>query len=140
MALCSPLLDDVSIQGARGVLVNITGDEKMTLHEVSEATSIISEEAGDDANVIFGAVINESNRDHIHVTVIATGFDGKEREILPVFTAKTREPEVFEIPRFEEASYDGEHSYAGVGVEASGVTRSAAPNLDIPTFLRKQLD
>jgi len=141
MALSSPLLDDVSIRGARGVLVNITGDEKMTLHEVSEATSIISEEAGDDANVIFGAVVSDSNRDDIHVTVIATGFDSREKEIQTVFTAKTREAEVFEMPRFGVASYEEEeHRYAGVGAETAGVVSSAAPNLDIPTFLRKQLD
>jgi len=141
MAICSPLLDDVSIQGARGVLVNITGDEHMTLHEVSEATSIISEEAGEDANVIFGAVVSDSNRDNIHVTVIATGFDRREREILPAFTTRTKETEVFEIPRFEEASCDDEeHRYAGVGAEAASVVNNAAPNLDIPTFLRKQLD
>jgi cell division protein FtsZ len=141
MALCSPLLEDVSIRGARGVLVNITGDEQMSLHEVSEATSIISEEAGEDANVIFGAVVSDSSRDNIHVTVIATGFDGREREILPAFTTKTKETEIFEIPRFEEVSLDNEeHRYASVGAEAASVVSNAAPNLDIPTFLRKQLD
>ena len=141
MALCSPLLDDVSIRGARGVLVNITGDEHMSLHEVSEATSIISEEAGDDANVIFGAVVSEAGRDNIHVTVIATGFDGREREILPTFTAETKETEIFEIPRFEDVTLDDEeHRYAGVGAEAARSVANAAPNLDIPTFLRKQLD
>jgi cell division protein FtsZ len=141
MALCSPLLDDVSIRGARGVLVNITGDEHMTLHEVSEATSIVSEEAGDDANVIFGAVVSDSNRDNIHVTVIATGFDHREREIIPAFTKKAKEAEVFDIPRFEDAAYDDEERrYAGVGAEAASVVSNAVPNLDIPTFLRKQLD
>jgi cell division protein FtsZ len=141
MALCSPLLDDVSIRGARGVLVNITGDEQMSLHEVSEATSIISEEAGEDANVIFGAVVSDSGRDNIHVTVIATGFDGREREILPAFTTRTKEKEIFEIPRFEDGSLDDEeHRYAGVGAEAASVVSNATPNLDIPTFLRKQLD
>ena len=141
MALCSPLLDDVSIRGARGVLVNITGDEHMSLHEVSEATSIISEEAGDDANVIFGAVVSEAGRDNIHVTVIATGFDGKEREILPTFTAETKETEIFEIPRFDDVTLDDEeHRYAGVGADAARSVANVAPNLDIPTFLRKQLD
>ncbi len=141
MALCSPLLDDVSIRGARGVLVNITGDEQMSLHEVSEATSIISEEAGDDANVIFGAVVSDSDRESIHVTVIATGFDGREREILPAFTTKTKETDIFEIPRFEDVTLDEEeHRYASVGAEAASTVGNVAPNLDIPTFLRKQLD
>jgi cell division protein FtsZ len=141
MAISSPLLDDVSIQGARGVLVNITGDERMTLHEVSEATSIISAEAGDDANVIFGAVVSDSNRDTIHVTVIATGFEKREREIMPRFTAKPRETEIFEAARFEEVPLEDDRlQYATVGAEVGGVVSHIDQNLDIPTFLRKQLD
>jgi cell division protein FtsZ len=77
-AISSPLLDDVDIQGARGVLVNITGGSNMTLHEVSEATSLVQEAVGDDANIIFGAVVDESNESEFRVTVIATGF-GSER-------------------------------------------------------------
>jgi len=77
-AISSPLLDDVHIGGARGVLVNITGGANMTLHEVSEATSLVQESVGDDANIIFGAVIDEGNDALFRVTVIATGF-GSER-------------------------------------------------------------
>jgi len=74
-AIASPLLDNASISGAQGVLVNITGGKGLTLHEVDEATSIIFEEAGDDANIIFGAVIDPNLDDEIQVTVIATGFN-----------------------------------------------------------------
>ena len=141
MAICSPLLDDVTIKGARGVLVNITGDKKMSLHEVSEATSIISEEAGDDANVIFGAVVSDSNRDSIHVTVIATGFERHEREIAPSYTARTADSEVFELAGLVERSAEVEQErYVGVGAQAMGAANRAEQNLDIPTFLRKQLD
>jgi cell division protein FtsZ len=141
MAISSPLLEDVSIRGAKGVLVNITGDKKMSLHEVSEATSIISEEAGEDANVIFGAVVSDSNRDSIHVTVIATGFEQHEREITSSFTAHKAETEVFELAGFTERSEDGEQEkYTGVAVEAASATGRIDQNLDIPTFLRKQLD
>jgi len=80
-AISSPLLEGVSIQGAQGVLVNITGGKNMTLLEVSEATQIIHDAAGDDANIIFGAVLDESMTDEIMVTVIATGFNNK-----PTFT------------------------------------------------------
>ena len=73
-AISSPLLDNASISGAQGVLVNITGGPKMTLFEVDEAASIIFEEAGQDANLIFGAVIDPSLNDELQVTVIATGF------------------------------------------------------------------
>jgi cell division protein FtsZ len=80
-AISSPLLEGVSIQGAQGVLVNITGGKNMTLLEVSEATQIIHDAAGDDANIIFGAVLDETMTDEVMVTVIATGFNNK-----PTFT------------------------------------------------------
>lgn len=74
-AISSPLLQNNNIRGARGLLVNVTGDETMTLHEVNDAASIINEEAGEDANVIFGAVIDKSLHDEFRITVIATGFN-----------------------------------------------------------------
>ena len=74
-AISSPLLDDASIKGAQGVLVNITGGDDLTLMEANEATSIIFEEAGPSANIIFGAVIDPELKDEIRVTVIATGFN-----------------------------------------------------------------
>ena len=74
-AISSPLLDNASIAGAQGVLVNITGDDNITLHEIDEATSIILEEAGESANIIVGAVIDPNMKDNIQVTVISTGFN-----------------------------------------------------------------
>ena len=74
-AISSPLLEEASIEGARGVLINITGGSDMTLFEVNEAASIIQEAADEDANIIFGAVIDPKMRDEVKVTVIATGFD-----------------------------------------------------------------
>ena len=165
-AIQSPLLDDVSIKGARGVLVNITGDEKMTLHEVSQATSIISQEAGDEANVIFGAVVNRGETDQLQVTVIATGFTPREREIMPaqrtvaaasvdravappvaipvdVPVAETRAPEIVTVNELDEARIAREEaeSLAQVGLHAVNFgSWNDSPNLDIPTFLRKQLD
>jgi cell division protein FtsZ len=79
-AISSPLLEDISIQGARGVLINITGGPDLCLHEVNEAASMIQEEAHEDANIIFGAVIDESIADEIRITVIATGFGEAEGE------------------------------------------------------------
>ena len=73
-AISSPLLEDVSIKGARGLLINVTGGSDMALYEVNEAASLIQEEAHEDANIIFGAVIDEKLKDEIRVTVIATGF------------------------------------------------------------------
>jgi len=89
-AISSPLLDNVSISGAQGVLVNITGGNKMTLFEVDEAASIIFEEAGKDANLIFGAVIDPTMGDELQVTVIATGFSKprpiEESDDVPTYT------------------------------------------------------
>ena len=73
-AISSPLLEKVSIGGAKGVLINISGGEDLTLHDVNTATSLIYEAAGEDANIIFGAVIDPSMKDQIRVTVIATGL------------------------------------------------------------------
>ena len=78
-AISSPLLEDLSIEGARGVLINITGGSQMTLYEVNEASSLVHEAAHEDANIIVGAVIDESlGEDEIRVTVIATGLDSAE--------------------------------------------------------------
>jgi cell division protein FtsZ len=74
-AIASPLLEEASIEGAKGILVNITGGPDLTLHEVNEASSIIREAADDDANIIFGAVIDERMENQMKITVIATGFD-----------------------------------------------------------------
>lgn len=74
-AISSPLLEDISIKGATGILINITGGSDMTLFEISEASKIIQEEAHEDANILFGAVIDEAVKGELRVTVIATGFN-----------------------------------------------------------------
>ena len=79
-AITSPLLENMSIQGARSVLLNITGGTNLGLHEISEAASIIYEKAEDDANIILGSVIDEAMGDEVTVTIIATGFNEKRIE------------------------------------------------------------
>src|SRR5262249_29025700 len=76
-AIASPLLEETSIEGARGVLINITGGSDLTLHEVNEAAGTVAEAADREANVIVGAVVDESLGDEVRVTVIATGFDDR---------------------------------------------------------------
>ncbi len=78
MAIHSPLLE-TSIEGARGLLLNITGGEDLTLYEVNEAAGVISEAADDDANIIFGAVVDEKLKGKISITVVATGFGDEVR-------------------------------------------------------------
>jgi cell division protein FtsZ len=81
-AISSPLLVDTSIEGAKGVLINITGGHDLTLHEVSKASELIHRLAHPEANIIFGTVIDNSMKEMVKVTVIATGFEGtKEKEV-----------------------------------------------------------
>jgi cell division protein FtsZ len=80
MAVSSPLLDDVSIDGATGILMNVTGGTDMTIHEVNDAASHIEEVADQDAHIIYGQVIDEEMRDQIQMTVIATGFGPPEEQ------------------------------------------------------------
>ncbi len=147
-AISSPLLEGVSIRGARGVLVNITGSPQMTLHEISEATTIIYEEAGDKANIIFGAVVDEDLQDSLFVTVIATGFevDGK----IKATTGKTDEPEkdrkTLDLPTFmREKEYKKSVSRT-IPItqekikEENSDLKLPLDDFDIPTFLRKQID
>ncbi len=82
-AISSPLLEDISIEGAKGLLINVTGSSSMSLNEVNEASVLIQKEAHEDANIIFGAVIDEQMGEEIRVTVIATGFGRVEERILP---------------------------------------------------------
>ena len=83
-AISSPLLDNASMKGAAGVIINITGDSQLSLTEVNEASSLITEIAHPDAEIIFGAVINEKETSGVHVTVIATGFDHNGKDATPV--------------------------------------------------------
>jgi cell division protein FtsZ len=78
-AISSPLLDGVKIKGAKSVLLNVTGSSNLTLHEVIEGNRVISEAAGEEANVIFGCVKNEELKDYVSYTVIATGFDDPKK-------------------------------------------------------------
>jgi cell division protein FtsZ len=91
-AISSRLLEDQSIQGARGVLINITGGQDLLLHEVSEASSIIHEAADPEANIIFGAVLDERMKGEIKITVIATGFDRSAQSIAAAAAGMTAAP------------------------------------------------
>jgi cell division protein FtsZ len=149
-AISSPLLEDTSIEGAKGVLINITGGHDMTLFEVSEASTIIQKAADPEANIIFGTVIDPSMQDKLKVTVIATGFrqaealaeafqaEAVQQEQAPAEPSATRERQ----PRYWRGSRHGTahlvdfDSGGGYGPN-SRVTRD---DLDVPTFLRKQMD
>ncbi|MGI6659841.1 MAG: cell division protein FtsZ [Dethiobacteraceae bacterium] len=101
-AIASPLLE-TSIDGARGVLLNITGSADLGLFEVNEAADIVAEAADPDANIIFGAVIDESLQDEVRITVIATGFDqraSERKQIIEELTQRTFNNDDIDIPAF----------------------------------------
>ena len=98
LAVTSPLLDDISVDGATGVLINVVGGPDMRMREVSEAATFIQEQADEDANIIFGATIDEHMADAIKVTVIATGFE-EEIEIDEVFEVKAGQNAANELAR-----------------------------------------
>jgi cell division protein FtsZ len=143
-AISSPLLEDITIEGARGLLINITGGENMTLSEINEATCLIQKEAHEEANIIWGMVIDQAMKEEIRVTVIATGFGKaeekgasrfkkvapisfsvRENRDLPAFMRRVKVNERFDEVKLEPAP--------DFSVEDND-------RFDIPTFLRKQAD
>ena len=144
-AISSPLLEEASIQGARGVLINITGPENLLLHEVSEAASVIHKAADEEANIIFGAVLSDSMTDEIKITVIATGFDKKEEKAPLIQMPHSQElrtvemrPEPGSVPLTQAAKA------GALGVSMPENLTPVPPNfdktdLDVPAFLRRKL-
>ncbi|WP_394826422.1 cell division protein FtsZ [Pendulispora albinea] len=88
MAITSPLLDDISVEGATGILINIVGGPDLKMREIQEAASLVQEQAHEDANIIFGSSIDESLGENVKVTVIATGFDVADRALLQEAAAR----------------------------------------------------
>ena len=165
-AISSPLLEDSSIHGARGVLINVSGGEDMTLHEVGEAAAIVQEAADPDANIIFGTVIDRSAKSSIKVTVIATGFPRDEMR-----HSLSQQADVLEQPLATAPIQQTFPASEGVPVQAPLAPQPSrragafvrhdtanppeldanddgfTPNfskmkddLDVPAFLRKQMD
>ncbi len=144
-AISSPLLDNVSIEGARGVLINVTGPSDLTLAEVTEAASLIQEAAHEDANIIFGQVISEALDDQVAVTVIATGFgdaqsDASPLEVIRMPKAEKNDPEPVDrdVPTFIRRRKEPRAAVRVARVAGSDVEYEN--EYDIPTFLRKQAD
>ncbi len=141
-AISSPLLEDISIEGAKGLLINVTGNSSMTLNEVNEASVLIQKEAHEDANIIFGAVIDEKMEEEIRVTVIATGFGRMEERMLPHL--KKVSPISFSLrDNLEVPTYLRREREKSQEVKPEGIDELSSydeEQYDIPTFLRKQAD
>ena len=162
-AISSPLLEDASVKGARGVIINVTGGADLSLIEVSEASAIIQEAAHEEANIIFGAVVEPRMEGKVKITVIATGFDRPSSGARPATASATETPvdlqsyaawkqdagervavgggsrvpftrrTVLELPMAQPATHATELADAGPGAEFE----PASP-LDVPAFLRRQ--
>jgi cell division protein FtsZ len=130
MAVASPLLE-ISIDGAKGILFNITGGPDLTMNEVNEAAKIIAETADADANIIFGATIDEDMVDQVKISVIGTGFD-ENRQRLQQFTSPKAVPDRPHGPDGEEKTNSDEEK-----PEKDGEIDQYEDELDIPAFLRQ---
>ncbi len=149
MAISNPLLEDLTIEGAKGILINISGNRSMTLNEIHEASSLVRNAAHDEANIIFGAVVDESLGDSVRVTVIATGFGSEDalspsselsdkvtpltRRLIDDTLEKDAKRVVFKsrkLPEFNDITY------TKVGV----IDDLNQDEYDVPAFLRKQAD
>jgi cell division protein FtsZ len=142
-AISSPLLEDISIHGARGVLINVTGNTDMTLNEVSEASTLIQEQAHEEAKIIWGLVYDHSMEDSIRITVIATGFEEQvqtDEETTDTY-AHGRLFDEQNIPSFmkKKVAIDYKVDYKEIKTKSDSVDIDD-DRYDIPTFLRKQAD
>ncbi len=136
-AISNPLLEDSSIEGARGILMNITGGLELSLSEVQDATALIHDSAHEDVNVIFGAVIDPDIKDEVRVTVIATGFDEKKEKVeLPQIKkwAPVKEPVSFKGSERVLAKSLSTHLDANTPKEDIFNYEDA---IDLPAFLRR---
>lgn len=168
-AISSPLLEEVSIDGARSVLVNITGGGDLTLMDVADATTVITEAAGEEAEVIFGAVIDRNISEEVRVTVIATGFNRAPAHsrttqkvyrapvitrpqpvVIPAAVAETPQPDLRREPiRIERMPESFPMNVRPLTREVNGRTEpvvvgdegeSSLEDFEVPTFLRRQMD
>jgi cell division protein FtsZ len=166
-AISSPLLENMNIEGAHGVLLNITGGKNLSLHELSQAASVVYQAAHEDANIILGSVIDENLGDEVHVTIIATGFDQPNKEIVQSKELMDKEDinksliydqhdkkelhlqaaqKVEQVPVIVKAEQEKQDSYKEIAEQSLFQAHDTLHNndeldlndLDIPTFLREK--
>ena len=141
LKFASPLLDETSIEGARGILINFTGGADLSIHEVEEAARIVQEAAHEEAHIIFGAVIDPQLSDEVRMTVIATGFADKKESIgVP--------GKVVDLPRPSRPAPASSpapvapwrRKFADPRGEAADEALANGADLEVPAFLRRQAD
>ncbi len=130
IAINCPLLEDSDIRGSRGILVNVKGDKNLTLHEVEDAVSLVKDTAGGDASIIFGAAISAEEKDKVEVTVVATGIE-KDIKI----EQNSMNKHNLDIPTFQRKGMK-----ENVTMEKGKSSIYTPEDLEIPTFIRRQMD
>jgi cell division protein FtsZ len=133
-AISSPLLEDASVKGARGVIINVTGGPDMSLLEVNEALTIIQESAHEDANIIFGAVVDPSLANKVKITVIATGFDHVRTDRSTPAAAPLQTP--VDMTAYSSQLRAGE---PGPSVVQPRATITRRPSLEVPLATPKSV-
>jgi len=146
-AISHPLLEDVSIAGARGILMSITCGPELTMTEMTEASNLIHSEAGDDAEIIWGAVLDESIGDELRATVIATGIDSEDEKDKIQFRGKVRDVTESDLTRavdLDEPTFIRQEKVVG---ESSGAHYRGyrgivldKDDLEVPAFMRRKAD
>jgi cell division protein FtsZ len=142
-AISSPLLEDISIHGAKGILLNITGGPDLTLHEINEASTLIQKETYEEANIIFGAVIDKRMNGEIRVTVIATGLgaeEEKQERIRRLRVIPNESEEDMDIPTFLRRGKSIDQFSDFRFHKAAEPFPEVEERYDIPTFMRRQPD
>jgi len=159
-AIASPLLEAGAIDGARGILINVTGSSSLKLAEVNEASTIIQNAADEDANIIFGAVLDEKMKDAVKITVIATGFKDadvirrrQEASRTPFISQRPKRDSFFDDPEVEPTPEPVPDMVMQGSAESVQVAEHAQPqpqvavapsfqpdDLDVPAFMRKRTD
>ncbi|MDQ6968085.1 MAG: cell division protein FtsZ [Mariprofundaceae bacterium] len=147
MAISSPLLEDVDIHGARGILVNVTGNSEMGLHEVTEAVGIIENMVDEDANIIFGCVNDDSMGDELRVTVVATGLNQSSINTPRIAASNSTTGSLnIAIPAANSSSHGIDYANFDAPTVSRAATQTAnalaydEDQLSIPTWIRRQAD
>jgi cell division protein FtsZ len=151
-AISNPLLDDISIKGARGMLINVTGSSSLSFEDLEKATGFIREEAHEDANIIFGAAIDESMGDNFRITVIATGFSHAQSvqevqaseavapesasKAVPELVSKPAAAAAMQLPDIDLPRMRRDAKVIKIGTIISEFGQDG--EYDIPTFVRQQ--
>ena len=135
-AVASPLLDETSIDGARGILMNFTGGPDLSLHEVEEAARIVQDAGDEEAHIIFGAVIDPSLQDEVRITVIATGFTERKESNQPA----GKVVDMARVSRTGSAPASGHWRRRMPADARAEGDMPSEEDLDVPAFLRRQAD